>query len=61
MQRLVGLDVSVEDFILANVNFGLLEVVTEWAKGTQFKDIIQLTDVLEGTIVRTITRLDELV
>ncbi|KAK0612592.1 Skiv2l protein-like protein [Bombardia bombarda] len=39
--------------------FGLMEVVYEWARGMSFKNITDLTDVLEGTIVRTISRLDE--
>ena len=39
--------------------FGLVEVVYEWAKGMSFNRITDLTDVLEGTIVRVITRLDE--
>jgi len=39
--------------------FGLMEVVYEWARGMSFKNITGLTDVLEGTIVRTISRLDE--
>lgn len=39
--------------------FGLAEVVHEWARGMSFRAITDLTDVLEGTIVRTITRLDE--
>ncbi|RAH86423.1 antiviral helicase [Aspergillus japonicus CBS 114.51] len=39
--------------------FGLSEVVYEWAKGMSFNRITDLTDVMEGTIVRTITRLDE--
>ncbi|KAL0633558.1 Antiviral helicase ski2 [Maublancomyces gigas] len=39
--------------------FGLMEVVYEWAKGMSFNQITDLTDVLEGTIVRVITRLDE--
>ena len=38
---------------------GLMEVVYQWAKGMHFHDIMQLTDVGEGTIVRIITRLDE--
>jgi len=42
-----------------NLNFGLSEVVYEWARGMPFDEITQLTDVQEGTIVRTITRLDE--
>ena len=39
--------------------FGLVEVVYEWARGMSFNKITELTDVLEGTIVRVITRLDE--
>ena len=39
--------------------FGLVEVVYEWARGMSFNRITDLTDVLEGTIVRVISRLDE--
>lgn len=38
---------------------GLVEVVYEWARGTDFYKIMELTDVGEGTIVRAMTRLDE--
>ena len=34
-------------------------MVYEWARGTAFVDICQLTDCAEGSIVRTIVRLDE--
>ncbi|ESK96232.1 dead deah box rna helicase [Moniliophthora roreri MCA 2997] len=43
----------------SKTNFGLVEVVYEWAKGMPFEQITALTDVPEGTIVRVITRLDE--
>jgi len=46
------------DFV-ARPRFGLVEVVYEWARGMPFNRITDLTDVLEGTIVRVITRLDE--
>ena len=46
------------DFV-SNPRFGLVEVVYEWARGMPFSRITDLTDVLEGTIVRVITRLDE--
>lgn len=49
---------GVEDFE-HRPRFGLMEVVYEWAKGMSFSQITDLTDVLEGTIVRVITRLDE--
>lgn len=39
--------------------FGLAEVVYEWARGMSFNRITDLTDVMEGTVVRCITRLDE--
>ncbi|GAA5934158.1 hypothetical protein JCM10213_003717 [Rhodosporidiobolus nylandii] len=41
------------------LKFGLTEVVYEWARGMSFQQIMQLTDIQEGTIVRCITRLDE--
>ena len=46
------------DFV-SRPRFGLVEVVYEWARGMSFNKITDLTDVLEGTIVRVITRLDE--
>ena len=42
------------------LNFGLAAVVYEWARGMPFKDIVLMTTVHEGSIVRCITRLDEL-
>lgn len=35
------------------------QVVYEWACGTSFAEICQLTEVMEGAIVRTVMRLDE--
>ena len=46
------------DFV-SRPRFGMVEVVYEWARGMSFNRITDLTDVLEGTIVRVITRLDE--
>ena len=61
------------DFV-SKPRFGMVEVVYEWARGMSFKNamaglpmgggmsfnrITDLTDVMEGTIVRVITRLDE--
>ena len=42
------------------LNFGLCTVVYQWARGVSFKDITGLTEFQEGSIVRAITRLDEL-
>jgi antiviral helicase SKI2 len=46
------------DFV-SKPRFGMVEVVYEWARGMSFNRITDLTDVMEGTIVRVITRLDE--
>eukprot|EP00257_Ricinus_communis_P017116 XP_015575481.1 DExH-box ATP-dependent RNA helicase DExH11 [Ricinus communis] len=53
------LQINPEEYAQENLKFGLVEVVYEWAKGTPFADICELTDVPEGLIVRTIVRLDE--
>jgi len=53
--KIEGEDVYVE----GRLGFGLVEVVYEWAKGMPFEQITALTEVPEGTIVRVITRLDE--
>eukprot|EP00298_Acanthocystis_sp_HF-20_P014529 c20807_g1_i1.p1 GENE.c20807_g1_i1~~c20807_g1_i1.p1 ORF type:complete len:819 (+),score=295.46 c20807_g1_i1:60-2516(+) len=52
-----GLDVDPQEY--ANkLNMALMEVVYEWAMGTAFADIMNLTLIPEGSIVRAITRLD---
>ncbi|KAL8159337.1 hypothetical protein V2J09_000874 [Rumex salicifolius] len=53
------LQIDPREYAAENLKFGLVEVVYEWAKGTPFADICDLTDVPEGLIVRTIVRLDE--
>ncbi|KAK5668535.1 Antiviral helicase ski2 [Batrachochytrium dendrobatidis] len=58
VQHSCGLDVRKDD-ALAGLKFGLVEVVYEWARGLPFKHITDLTDVLEGSIVRCIVRLSE--
>ncbi|KAI8807822.1 antiviral helicase [Cladochytrium replicatum] len=58
VQRQCGLPVAVDE-VVEGLHFGLVEVVYEWARGTAFKEITELTDVLEGSIVRCIVRLDE--
>lgn len=57
-QRQHGVDIAM-DQVIAGLNFALVQVVYEWASGRPFKQITELTDVLEGSIVRCIVRLDE--
>ena len=60
LQKECGLEVDPGEYCDQSLNFGLVHVVYEWALGVPFKNICELTDVQEGVIVRTITRLDEL-
>ncbi|CAL5426810.1 unnamed protein product [Camellia sinensis] len=59
LQAHCKVQINPEEYAQENLKFGLVEVVYEWAKGTPFADICDLTDVPEGLIVRTIVRLDE--
>lgn len=60
LQKEKGLDVDPGEYCDNSLNFGLVHVVYEWALGMPFRVICDLTDAQEGTIVRTITRLEEL-
>lgn len=54
-----GLDIDPQQYCDETLNFGLVEVVYQWAKGTPFKEICGLTSIMEGSIVRTIVRLEQ--
>ena len=54
-----GVPLDPTEWIAERLNFGMMDVVYEWAKGTSFSDICKISLVAEGTIVRCITRLDE--
>ncbi|KAM9838391.1 superkiller complex protein 2 [Aulostomus maculatus] len=58
LQRECGIPQTAEEYV-GQFKFGLTEVVYCWARGMPFSEIAQLTDVQEGTVVRCIQRLDE--
>jgi antiviral helicase SKI2 len=59
-QKEFGLPVDPLEYCAKSLKMGLVHVVYEWACGVPFSSICELTDVQEGSIVRCITRLDEL-
>jgi len=59
LQEDMGVHLGTEDWVKSVLNPGLLVVVYEWAKGRSFASLTDLSSLEEGTIVRTITRLDE--
>jgi len=50
-----------EDEFLNSFNPGLMEAVFAWCKGAKFVDVQKLTGTFEGTTIRTLRRLEELV
>lgn len=61
VQAECGLPVSPLDYAVSQSNFGLTEAVYAWAKEKPFTEVCQIVpDVAEGTIVRGIVRLSEL-
>jgi len=60
LQKDQGLEIDPLEYSDSALRFGLVHVVFEWALGVPFSQICELTLVQEGSIVRTITRLDEL-
>jgi len=54
-----GMDVDPQQFVRDQVHDGLMQVTYEWARGTPFHQICELTDIPEGSIVRCILRLNE--
>lgn len=40
-------------------NFGMVELVWQWAQGMPFSELMETSEIQEGVIVRTMTRLDE--
>lgn len=59
VQKKHGLAVDPKEYEKVALNFGLCDVVYSWASGIPFRDIASLTLIHEGSIVRTVTRLDE--
>ncbi len=45
LQLKAGVDVDPEQYVRQNVNPAMVQVVYEWARGTPFKDICELTEV----------------
>ena len=59
VQRGAGLTLDVDEY-LARFSPTLMEVVYAWCNGAKFADVCKLTDVFEGTIIRCMRRLEEL-
>eukprot|EP00281_Chroomonas_sp_CCMP1168_P026083 CAMPEP_0206231902 /NCGR_PEP_ID=MMETSP0047_2-20121206/11100_1 /ASSEMBLY_ACC=CAM_ASM_000192 /TAXON_ID=195065 /ORGANISM="Chroomonas mesostigmatica_cf, Strain CCMP1168" /LENGTH=665 /DNA_ID=CAMNT_0053655543 /DNA_START=40 /DNA_END=2037 /DNA_ORIENTATION=- len=54
------LTIDVEEYV-AKFKEGLMDVVVNWCRGHKFADIIKNQDLFEGSVIRVIRRLEELV
>ncbi|OHS98808.1 DEAD/DEAH box helicase family protein [Tritrichomonas foetus] len=53
-------NISVDDnWVDNNVNLSLVQAVFDWAAGMSFRDIMYITDIPEGSVVRVINRVSE--
>jgi len=59
LQNSLRVELDSEEWV-RSVNFGIAHAVYQWATGTAFSDIMQMVEVQEGAIVRSIVRLEEL-
>ncbi|XP_060530075.1 superkiller complex protein 2 isoform X2 [Cylas formicarius] len=57
-QEELQLDIHTEEF-QGDLNFGLVHIVHRWANAEPFVDIMKLTEIQEGIIVRCIQQLNE--
>ncbi|XP_057750670.1 DExH-box ATP-dependent RNA helicase DExH10 isoform X1 [Arachis stenosperma] len=59
IQHECKLDINVNEYVESTVRPYLMDVIYSWSKGANFADVIQMTDVFEGSIIRSARRLDE--
>lgn len=59
IQHECKLEVNVDEYVEASVRPYLMDVIYCWSKGASFAEVIQMTDIFEGSIIRLARRLDE--
>ncbi|XP_022753463.1 DExH-box ATP-dependent RNA helicase DExH10 isoform X4 [Durio zibethinus] len=59
IQHECKLDVNVDEYVESTVRPFLMDVIYCWSKGATFAEVIQMTDIFEGSIIRSARRLDE--
>ncbi|KAF6167318.1 hypothetical protein GIB67_043179 [Kingdonia uniflora] len=59
IQRECKLEVNVEEYVESTVRPFFMDVIYCWSKGATFAEVIEMTDIFEGSIIRLSRRLDE--
>ncbi|KAL3533211.1 hypothetical protein ACH5RR_006732 [Cinchona calisaya] len=59
IQHECKLEVNADEYVEASIRPYLMDVIYCWSKGASFAEVIQMTDIFEGSIIRLARRLDE--
>ncbi|XP_078443652.1 RNA helicase, ATP-dependent, SK12/DOB1 protein [Wolffia australiana] len=59
IQRECKLEVNIEEYVEATVRPHLMDVIYCWSKGASFGEVMEMTDIFEGSVIRLARRLDE--
>uniref|UniRef100_A0A0E0IYU7 Helicase ATP-binding domain-containing protein n=1 Tax=Oryza nivara TaxID=4536 RepID=A0A0E0IYU7_ORYNI len=59
VQKECKLEVNVEEYVESTCRPYLMDVIYCWSKGATFGEVIEMTDIFEGSIIRLARRLDE--
>lgn len=59
VQHECKLDINVDEYVESTVRPFMMDVIYCWSKGATFAEVIQMTDIFEGSIIRAARRLDE--
>ncbi|XP_010541963.1 PREDICTED: DExH-box ATP-dependent RNA helicase DExH10 isoform X2 [Tarenaya hassleriana] len=59
IQHECKLEINVDEYVESTVRPFLMDVIYSWSKGSSFAEVIQMTDIFEGSIIRSARRLDE--
>ncbi|XP_060208972.1 DExH-box ATP-dependent RNA helicase DExH10-like isoform X2 [Lycium barbarum] len=59
IQHECKLEIKVDEYVEASVRPFLMDVIYCWSMGASFAEVIQMTDIFEGSIIRLARRLDE--
>ncbi|XP_027070815.2 DExH-box ATP-dependent RNA helicase DExH10 [Coffea eugenioides] len=59
IQHECKLEINVDEYVEASIRPYLMDVIYCWSKGASFAEVIQMTDIFEGSIIRLARRLDE--
>ncbi|KAL5974208.1 Helix-loop-helix protein 2 [Asimina triloba] len=59
IQRECKLEINVDEYVESTVRPYLMDVIYCWSKGASFAEVMEMTDIFEGSVIRLARRLDE--